>query len=50
MSPQQLSRTQVRAFIDDGLVRIDRAFSHQPAAEARGILPTPPRIESVLER
>jgi len=38
MSRHQLSRTQVRAFIDDGFVRIDRAFSHETAAEARAIL------------
>ena len=29
MSSQQLSRTRVRAFIDDGFVRIDGAFSYQ---------------------
>lgn len=34
----KLSAAQVEAFIQDGVVRIDRAFSRETAAEARSIL------------
>jgi hypothetical protein len=36
--PATLSPAQVRAFVDGGFVRIDRAFPRQTAAEARRIL------------
>jgi hypothetical protein len=38
MNPPQLTRAEVRAFVDEGFVRIDGAFSRKRAAEARAIL------------
>ena len=38
MKPRSLDPTQLRAFIEDGFVRIDDAFSRETADEARAIL------------
>lgn len=38
MAPQLLNEAQIRAFIDDGFVRLERAFPRETADEARRIL------------